>query len=266
MRADRRRNGHTACTDLGWEVDDMKTRSVSFYEDVEELIGIEGISKDSPAPRTAGPGPARRSDELSTQNERLTLALREAREQIASLKEEVDKLCAPPSTYGVFLSPNADGTVNVLAQGRKVKVNVHPSLDPAALKPGQELVLNEGLNVVEPARYEIQGDVVVLKELLDPERAIVTQRADEDKVAVIADPLRPVKLKIGDHLLMDAKSGYLLEKLPKSEVEDLTLEEVPDIDYEDIGGLTTQIESIKDAVELPYLYADYYREHHLTPP
>jgi proteasome-associated ATPase len=200
------------------------------------------------------------------QNEKLVSALYEAREQITSLKEEVDKLCAPPSTYGVYLSVNEDGTVNVLSQSRKVKVNLHPSIKPEGLKPGQELVLNEGLNVVEAAGYEIQGDVVILKELLEEGRAIVTLRADEDKVGIVADPLRTVKLKIGDHILMDGKSGYLLEKLPKSEVEDLALEEVPDINYEDIGGLTTQIEAIKDAVELPYLYADYYREHQLRPP
>jgi proteasome-associated ATPase len=200
------------------------------------------------------------------QNEKLVNALYEAREQITSLKEEVDKLCAPPSTYGVYLSVNEDGTVNVLSQSRKVKVNLHPSIKPEGLKPGQELVLNEGLNVVEAAGYEIQGDVVILKELLEESRAVVTLRADEDKVGIVAEPLRSVKLKVGDHILMDGKSGYLLEKLPKSEVEDLALEEVPDINYEDIGGLTTQIEAIKDAVELPYLYADYYREHQLRPP
>ncbi len=200
------------------------------------------------------------------QNEKLVNALYEAREQIASLKEEVDKLCAPPSTYGVYLSLNDDGTVNILSQGRKVKVNLHPSIKSELIKPGQELILNEGLNVVETAGYEVQGDVVILKEQLDEGRAVVTLRADEEKVGIIADPLRDAKLKVGDHILMDAKSGYLLERLPKSEVEDLQLEEVPDIGYEDIGGLSSQIEAIKDAVELPYLYADYYKEHKLAPP
>jgi proteasome-associated ATPase len=200
------------------------------------------------------------------QNEKLVNALYEAREQITALKEEVDKLCAPPSTYGVYLSANEDTTVNILSQGRKVKVNLHPAIKVETLKPGQELVLNEGLNVVEAAGYEIQGDVVVLKEQLDDERAVVTLRADEEKVGIIADPLRSIRLKTGDHILMDAKSGYLLERLPKSEVEDLALEEVPEIGYDDIGGLTSQIEAIKDAVELPYLYADYYKEHKLTPP
>jgi proteasome-associated ATPase len=200
------------------------------------------------------------------QNEKLVNTLYEAREQIASLREEVDKLCAPPSTYGVYLSVNEDATVNILSQGRKVKVNLHPSLKVEDIKPGQELVLNEGLNVVETAGYEIQGEVVILKEVLDEARAVVTLRADEDKVGIIAEPLRAEKLKVGDHILMDGKSGYLLEKLPKSEVEDLTLEEVPDISYENIGGLTNQLETIKDAVELPYLYSDYYKEHHLAPP
>jgi proteasome-associated ATPase len=200
------------------------------------------------------------------QNEKLVNALYEAREQITALKEEVDKLCAPPSSYGVFLSLNDDDTVNILAAGRKVKVNLHPSIDRQGIKPGQELVLNEGLNVIETAGYEVQGEVVIMKETLDTGRAVVTLRADEEKVAVIAEPLRETKLKVGDHLLMDSKSGYLLERLPKSEVEDLALEEVPDIRYEDIGGLSSQIEAIRDAVELPYLYADYYREHKLAPP
>ena len=200
------------------------------------------------------------------QNEKLRQALAEAREYITALREEVEKLTAPPATYAIYLSTNEDGTVNVLAQGRKAKVNAHPSIVVSSLRPGQELILNEGLNVIDVAGYEVQGEVVILKEQLDGERAIVTLRADEDKVGVIADPLRATRLKIGDHILMDSKSGYLLERLPKSEVEDLSLEEVPDIGYEDIGGLGAQIETIKDAVELPYLYAEYYKEHQLSPP
>src|SRR4029434_6677334 len=204
--------------------------------------------------------------EVSDQNEKLVKALYEAREQITALSEESAKLCAPPSTYGVYLAANEDNTVTILSQGRKVKVNLHPSIKPENLKPGQELILHEGLNVREAAGYEIQGEVVILKEQLDAERALVTLRADEEKVGIIAEPLRTLRLKTGDHLLLDAKSAYLLEKLPKSEVEDLTLEEVPDVGYDAIGGLGDQIEAIKDAVELPYLYADYYKEHKLTPP
>jgi proteasome-associated ATPase len=199
-------------------------------------------------------------------NQRLVNTLGEAREQIASLQQEVDRLCAPPASYGVYLSDNRDGTVNVLAQGRKVKVSLRPSLRAEDIRPGQELVLNEGLNVVETAGYEIQGEVVVLTEQLDSDRAVVAFGTDQHGVRIIADPLRSARLRAGDHLLMDARSGYLLEKLPKSEVEDLSLEEVPDISYDDVGGLGTQIETIKDAVELPYLYADCYKEHHLAPP
>jgi len=199
------------------------------------------------------------------QSERLLEALRQAREEIATLREEVDKLCAPPSTYGVYLAAGEDDTVDVLAQGRKVKVRLHPAIKAESLRPGQELVLNDALNVIAAAGYEIQGDVVVLKERLDGERAIVTLRADGEKIAVIADPLRSMRLNPGDQLLMDPKSGYVLERLPKSEVQDLALEEVPDVGYEDVGGLSAQIHAIEDAVELPYLYADDYKEHKLRP-
>ena len=200
------------------------------------------------------------------QNEKLLNALGEAREQISALKDEVDKLCAPPSTYGVYPSANQDATLNIISQGRKLKVTLHPSIDVKALRPGQELLLNEALNVVSAAGYEVQGDVVVLKERLDEERALVALGADTEKVGLIADPLRSVGPKTGDHILMDSKSGYLLERLPRSEVEDLALEEVPEIAYADVGGLRAQIEAIADAVELPYLYADHYKEHKLTPP
>ncbi len=204
--------------------------------------------------------------EAQGQREKLARALVEAREQLTALREEVEKLTAPPSTYGVYLSPNDDGTVNILAHGRKAKVNAHSSIVVATLKPGQEVVLNEASHVIDVAGYEIQGEVVIVKERLGQDRALVTVRADDDKVGVLAEPLRAQPLRIGDHLLMDAKSGYLLEKLPKTDVEDLSLEEVPDIGYADIGGLGQQIETIRDAVELPYLYAEHYREHKLAPP
>jgi len=200
-----------------------------------------------------------------SQNDRLLKALHDAREEIAGLREEVDKLCAPPSTYGVYLAAHEDRTIDVLAQGRKVRVQLHPAIDAASLRPGRELVLNEALNVVAVADYEIQGDVVVLKNRLDDERAVVTLRADGERIGVIAEPLRGVRLKAGDHLLMDPKSGYLLERLPKTEVEDLALEEVPDVGYRDVGGLAAQIQAIEDAVELPYLYPEYYKEHKLRP-
>src|ERR1041384_3185014 len=246
-----------------WRAQPMDARRMSDATLLEELLATR---RELSAANEELATMRERAVQSAGQKERMATALEEAKEQITSLREEVDKLCAPPNTYGVFLSVNHDGTLNVLSQGRKVKVNLHPALKAETLKPGQELILNARLNVVEAAGYEIQGEVVILKEQLDEERAVVTLRADEDKVGIIADPLRLQRLKTGDHLLMDAKSGYLLEKLPKSEVEDLPLEEVPDIGYDDIGGLGTQIEAIKDAVELPYLYADYYKEHQLTPP
>jgi proteasome-associated ATPase len=200
------------------------------------------------------------------QNERMVQALQQAREQIAALREEVEKLSAPPNSYGIFSSMNEDGTANIYASGRKLKVNLHPSLSPESLHKGQELILNEALNVIQAAGFDGQGEVVVLKSRLDDSRAIVSLRADEERVVELAGPLREVRLQVGDHLLFDARSGYVLEKLPKSEVQDLLLEEVPDIGYEAIGGLGPQIEMIRDAIELPYLYAEYFREHKLQPP
>ncbi|HXW78265.1 MAG TPA: proteasome ATPase [Acidimicrobiales bacterium] len=202
-----------------------------------------------------------------SQNERLTYTLREAREHIASLREEVDKLTQPPSAYGTFLRGNEDGTVDVFSGGRKMRVSLHPGIDAKELHRGQEVVLNESLNVVLARGSDLSGEVVTLKELLDDRhRAIVVGRADEERVVELADSLKDEKLRAGDSLLMDSRSGLLLEKLPRPEVEDLVLEEVPDISYDDVGGLDSQIEQITDAVELPFLYRELFAEHKLPAP
>ncbi|HUQ39350.1 MAG TPA: proteasome ATPase [Acidimicrobiales bacterium] len=202
-----------------------------------------------------------------SQNEKLTYTLREAREHIAALREEVDKLTQPPSAYGTFLAQNDDGTVDVFSGGRKMRVALHPELDSDELRRGQEVVLNESLNVVLARGVEVSGEVVTLKELLDDGlRALIVGRADEERVVELTQDLQGVKLRAGDSILMDSRTGLLLEKLPRPEVEELVLEEVPDISYDDVGGLDSQIEAITDAVELPFLHRDLFTEHKLPAP
>ncbi|MGH9189210.1 MAG: proteasome ATPase [Acidimicrobiales bacterium] len=202
-----------------------------------------------------------------SQNERLTYTLREAREHIAKLREEVDKLTQPPSAYGTYLDTNDDGTVDVFSGGRKMRVALHPELDVGELRRGQEVVLNESLNVVLARHQEVSGDVVTLKELLDDgTRALVVGRADDERVVELSESLIGQKLRSGDTILMDPRTGMLLERLPRPEVEELVLEEVPDISYEDVGGLDAQIEAITDAVELPFLHRDLFVEHKLPAP
>ncbi|MFD3547673.1 proteasome ATPase [Streptomyces sp. NPDC058655] len=204
---------------------------------------------------------------VSAQNERLANTLREARDQIVALKEEVDRLAQPPAGFGVFLQSNEDGTVDIFTGGRKLRVNVSPSVEPEDLRRGQEVMLNEALNVVEAMAYERAGDIVTLKEILeDGERALVVGHTDEERVVRLAEPLLDITIRPGDALLLEPRSGYVYEVVPKSEVEELVLEEVPDIDYDKIGGLGDQIELIRDAVELPYLYPDLFKEHELRPP
>ncbi len=204
---------------------------------------------------------------VTAQNERLAATLREARDQIVALKEEVDRLAQPPSGFGVFLNPAEDGTADVFTGGRKMRVNISPNVELDELRPGQEVVLNEALNVVLAQSYETVGEVVMLKEVLaDRRRALVISQADEERVVRLAEPLLHETLRAGDSLLLESRSGYVYERVPKAEVEELILEEVPDISYNDIGGLAGQIEQIRDAIELPYLHADLFKEHQLKPP
>jgi proteasome-associated ATPase len=205
---------------------------------------------------------------VSSQNERLAATLREARDQIIALKEEVDRLAQPPSGFGIFLGPAEEGTADVFTGGRKMRVNISPNVELDDLRPGQEVVLNEALNVVIAQGYETVGEIVMLKEVLaDAERALVISHADEERVVRLAEPLlHGETLRAGDSLLLEPRSGYVYERVPKAEVEELILEEVPDIQYHDIGGLAGQIEQIRDAIELPYLHADLFKEHKLRPP
>ena len=201
------------------------------------------------------------------QNERLSYTLREAREQITTLREEVDKLSQPPSAYGIVVGKNDDQTVDVLTSGRKMRVSLHPDIDHELLNRGAEVVLNESFNVVMSRASEITGEVVTVKDVMeDGIRALVVGRADEERVCELADNLRGTLIRSGDHLRLDVRSNLLLEKLPRPEVEDLLLEEVPDISYTDIGGLDEQIEQIADAVELPFLHHDLFAEHQLPAP
>ncbi|WP_068163785.1 proteasome ATPase [Rhodococcus phenolicus] len=227
-----------------------------------------------------------RLDSLTVRNGKLMETLKEARQQLITLREEVDRLGQPPSGYGVLLSTFEDQTVDVFTSGRKMRVAVSPNLDTGDFEPGQSVRLNEALTVVETGGFERVGEITALRELLDDgTRALVVGHADEERVVWLAAPLAaaaartldPVnadiadtedsfKLRPGDSLLVDSKAGYAFERIPKAEVEDLVLEEVPDVDYGDIGGLGRQIEQIRDAVELPFLHKDLFREYALRPP
>ncbi|WP_456844880.1 proteasome ATPase [Cellulomonas sp. P5_C6] len=203
---------------------------------------------------------------LAAKNERLSDALVAAREQIIDLKKQVDDLAKPPGTYATFLGARADGTVDIVSSGRKMHVGASPSLDIARLLPGQEVMLNEALTVVEAGGYEQVGELVTVKELLGSDRALVVGRGDEERVVRFAGQVLDTGVRIGDALTIDSRSGFVFEVIPRAEVEELVLEEVPDIDYADIGGLGPQIEAIRDAVELPFLHPELFLEHGLKPP
>jgi len=199
-------------------------------------------------------------------NDKLTATLQDAKTQIESLRTEIEKLTAPPSSYALFCSFNEDGTANVYVSGRKMRVSVHGSIAGKPMRKGQEVILNEALNIIEARGFDPQGQVVRLKDRLDDIRVLVQLHHDEERVVELGEPLLEERLSVGDHLLFDARSGYVIEKIPKAEIEELVIEEVPDIGYDDVGGLEKEVEQVTDAVELPFLYPDLYVEHKLNPP
>ncbi|MFN2490309.1 MAG: proteasome ATPase [Actinomycetota bacterium] len=262
--------------------DEFERRITRYDKEVQELQGQTKLLEEElaltrrkldAAPRQIHALEKRLAETMSEldlarqNNDRLATTLRDAREQLITLKEEVEKLTQPPSTYGVFLEAYDDATCDVFTNGRKLRVHVSPEVELGELQRGQEVMLNETQSVIEVCAFEIQGEVVLLKEVLeDGTRALVIARADEERVVELAAPLRDTHIRAGDSLLLDVKSGHVIERLPKPEVEELILEEVPDISYEDIGGLDAQIEEIRDAVELPFLHGELFKEHELEPP
>ncbi len=200
------------------------------------------------------------------QNEKLAATLKAEKDRIEALRDEVEKLSQPPASFGVFLGSNDDGSIDVFTAGRKMRVNAAPEIDASHLRRGAEVILNETLNVVEALPNDTVGEVVKVKEHLDANRVVVVGRGDEELVASLSASLEGEAIRAGDALLIDPRSNVALEKLPKEEVEELVLEEIPDVSYDDIGGLEGQIEAIRDAVELPFLYSELFAEHQLEPP
>ncbi|MGH0037604.1 MAG: proteasome ATPase [Myxococcota bacterium] len=200
------------------------------------------------------------------QNEKLVNMLQEAKQQIELLKEEVDKLCAPPNSYGTFSRANKDNTAEILVDGRPMRVNVHPNIDAFQLETGQQVVLNEAFNIVEASGYTTRGEIASVVDFISEHRVIVLGHTDDERVVTLSEPLRREKIKVGDHLMIDTRTQYAFEKMPKSSVEEVVLEQVPDVTYEKIGGLKDQIEVLRDSVELPYLHPEIFSEHQLKPP
>src|SRR6202035_2753916 len=272
--------GTPMSSDDAAELEDLRREAPALREQLETTLSAQGGLRSA---RDVHQLEAR-IDSLAARNSKLMETLKEARQQLLALREEVDRLGQPPSGYGVLLSTHEDDTIDVFTSGRKMRLTCSPNIDVKSLRKGQTVRLNEALTVVEAGTYESVGEISTLREILsDGHRALVVGHADEERIVWLAEPLvaedlpdgvydssdddlRPRKLRPGDSLLVDTKAGYAFERIPKAEVEDLVLEEVPDVTYNDIGGLGRQIEQIRDAVELPFLHKELYREYALRPP
>jgi proteasome-associated ATPase len=273
--------GTPMSSDDAAELEELRREAAALREQLESAVGPNsGLRSARDIHQLEA-----RIDSLAARNAKLMETLKEARQQLLALREEVDRLGQPPSGYGVLLGTHDDDTVDVFTSGRKMRLTCSPNIDVRSLKKGQTVRLNEALTVVEAGHFEAVGEISTLREILaDGHRALVVGHADEERIVWLAEPLlsaeelpadvvdaldeldQPRKLRPGDSLLVDTKAGYAFERIPKAEVEDLVLEEVPDVSYSDIGGLTRQIEQIRDAVELPFLHKELYREYLLRPP
>jgi len=205
-------------------------------------------------------------DATRAQNAKLSSTLRAARTRVEDLKGEVERLSSAPLSFATFLGTSETGSLSVSVQGRKVQVECAEDVDRAALRVGQEVLVNDGLHIVGVGTFEDRGELMKIAEILDDGRVLVAGRSDEERIVHLASPVMDGPLRVGDTVLVDIRSGTALERVSRSEMDRLVLEEVPDVDYSAIGGLGPQIDAIRDAIELPYLHADLYEEYSLRSP
>lgn len=204
---------------------------------------------------------------LADHNAKLVQSLQKAREQIVQLRADLAQLADPPSSFGYFLHwPNSQNQIDVFHNGRKLRVQVAPAVDISQLTPGQELRFNENLIVVEALNHSSVGAVAVINEQLPDYRVIVQTHADEQRIMELSGNIASLKLNPGDQVMVDPKTSLVLEKIDRKEITDLVLEHIPDVTYADIGGLSEQIDTIRDAIELPFLHQDLFHEYGLKPP
>ena len=236
----------------------------------EEVVGLRRRLQDAP----------RRIQELEARlvesqerlarsvahSDKLATVLEEAREQLAVLRAEVDKLTTPPNSFGTVTAVNEDGSVDVMAGNRKLRVAAQPSVEVKMLQKGQEVLLNESFTIIDVRTFDPTGDVVRVRDKLDDGRLVVMAHADDERVVSLADSMSDIRIRAGDFVRIDPRAGLVVERLARPEVEELVLEEIPDVTYEEVGGLTDQIEEIRDAVELPYLHRDLFSRYGLVPP
>lgn len=205
-------------------------------------------------------------DRLAAHNDRLTTSLRAARAQIVQLKADLERVGDPPNSYATFLRRAEGTTIDVLHNGRRLRVATAPGIALDELRPGVELRLNEALAAVEEVPAADAGSVVTVTELLRDGRVVVQVAQDDLRVLRRAGAMDDVQLHASDQVLADLKAQLVLERIDRADIGDLVLEQVPDVTFAQVGGLGPQIEEIRDAVELPFLQQDLYRTYGLRPP
>ena len=236
-------------------------------------------------PRTPGPPPPSPSftshqlrearaeaASLAAKNERLTAALTAARERIVELGAQLDAVTAPPVTLGLLTaSPRARGEgrpveADVALGGRPMRLGLHPDLDPATLRVGRLVAVNDQMLVVDSLPAPDTGEAVTLDEVLDARRALVTTGGGTSRVLALAEGLDPAALKPGDTLVADLRADLATALVERTGVEQLVIAEAPDVSWADIGGLGPQISRIRDAIELPFTHPGLYRDYGLRAP
>ena len=205
--------------------------------------------------------------ELRKRNEKLATLLKSSRDKLAQLTTELNALQEPVSTYGVFLryAPGNRREADVFTSTRRLRVNVSPLLEHE-IPAGAQVRLGEASVIVEDCGFTSDGVVMRISEFVDgggdadgDVRVLASTPQGDTHVIHLATPLVG-SVRVGDNVLADVKSGFAFERISQAEVTQLALEEIPDVTYDDIGGLDAQIEQVRDAVEMPVDHPELYRE------
>lgn len=209
---------------------------------------------------------------LAAKNERLVSALASARERITELGSQLDAVTLPPVTLAVLTGLPEPRTAENVSQvqvslgGRPMLLGLHPGLADDGLRIGQLVAVNDQMLVVDALPAPDTGEAVVLEEVLDARRVLVTTGGGATRVLALGGDLDPAALQPGDTLAADLRAAVVTSLIERTSVEQLVVTETPDVSWADIGGLGPQIEEIRDALELPFTHPELYRSYGLRAP
>ena len=202
---------------------------------------------------------SKRIEQLSLENEELA--------------EEHRALMMPPLGFAVVVLINAEEeTADVIAEGRRLRVGIHPSVGARKLRLGQRVILNGKTMAIQRIANDIDrtGTQAHLSEWLDTRTAVIEDSRGDKRIVLAGDGLTPETLESGTEVLID--ESVIIHPINRAGRNTsigagsrFLLAEMPDVTFDDIGGLDDELTRIVASLENPRKVPEAYAALRLKP-